>query len=222
MYQSYSFGVDHQFAHGIAVKVGYVGGHGRNIYNSGTNINQLGEQYFTPAQAAGLKAAPASFKYLGVGSFSTNLAKITTAQTLAPFPQYQITSGGIADSVSTGVSDYNSLDVKVQKSFSRGITVLGAYTWSSNWDNLWGASSTLNPGNNGPQDVYNLHNEYARAINDIPNRASIAITYDLPFGKGKQFLGGANRLVDLVVGGSSTTSRSSRPDRRCPSVRERM
>jgi hypothetical protein len=201
MYQSYSFGVDHQFAHGIAVKVGYVGGHGRNIYNSGTNINQLGEQYFTPAQAAGLKAAPASFKYLGVGSFSTNLAKITTAQTLAPFPQYQITSGGIADSVSTGVSDYNSLDVKVQKSFSRGITVLGAYTWSSNWDNLWGASSTLNPGNNGPQDVYNLHNEYARAINDIPNRASIAITYDLPFGKGKQFLGGANRLVDLVVGG---------------------
>jgi hypothetical protein len=59
----------------------------------------------------------------------------------------------------------------------------------------------LNPGNNGPQDIYNISSEYARSINDIPKRTSIAVTYELPFGHGKQFLGGANRWVDLAVGG---------------------
>ena len=78
-----------------------------------------------------------------------------------------------------GRSDYNALDVKVQKRFSRGVTLLAAYTWSSNWDNIWGAygsTNSLNGGNNGPQDIYNLSPEYARATNDIPNRFTFAGT----------------------------------------------
>jgi hypothetical protein len=195
LYESYSFGLDHQFPAGIAFKVGYVGGHGRNIYNS-LNINQLPDQFFNAGQATALNSAATSFPYAGIGSFGP-LAKIKTYQTLLPFPQFQ----GISDSLSDGVSDYNALDVKVQKQFQHGFTLLAAYSWASNWDNLWGASSTLNPGNNGPQDAYNLSKEYARAINDIPNRASIAGTYELPFGKGKQFLSGSNRWMNAVVGG---------------------
>ena len=99
---------------------------------------------------------------------------------------------------------YNSLDLKVQKRFNRGVTLLAAYTWSSNWDNIWGAygsANSLNTGNNGPQDSYDLSKEYARATNDIPNRFTIAGTLELPFGRGKPFLGGVNRWVDLAVGG---------------------
>jgi trimeric autotransporter adhesin len=103
--------------------------------------------------------------------------------------------------VSNGVSRYNSLDVKLQKQFSEGLSFLAAYTWSSNWDNAWGATSTLNPGNNGPQDIYNLGPEYSRAINDIPQRFTLATTYELPFGRGKMFLGGKSRWLDLAVGG---------------------
>ncbi len=91
--------------------------------------------------------------------------------------------------------------MKVQKRFNKGLTILASYTWSSNWDNLWGASSTLNSGNNGPQDSYNLSPEYSRAINNMPNRFTVSGTYELPFGRGKMFLGGANRWMDLVVGG---------------------
>jgi hypothetical protein len=105
---------------------------------------------------------------------------------------------------SLGRSDYNALDVKVQKRFSKGVMILAAYTWSSNWDNIWGAygsSNTLNSGNNGPQDIYNLSPEYARATNDIPNRFTLAGSWELPVGRGKMFLGSANRLVDEIVGG---------------------
>jgi len=200
LYESWSLGVEHQFPKGFALKVGYAGGHGRNIYSS-ENINQLSDQYFNSGQAAALKAPATSFAFAGVGSFpSLASKKISTAQTLTPFPQYAI-SGGISDSLSVGRSDYDALEVKLQKQYSHGLTILAAFTWSSNWDNLWGASSTLNPSNNGPQDVYNLSKEYSRSINDLPKRTTFAVTYDLPFGHGKQFLGGANRLVDLAVGG---------------------
>ncbi len=194
LYDSYSADIQRQLPYGLALKVGYVGGHGRNVYNS-ENINQLPEKYLNSGQT-NLKSAATSFPYAGYGSFGP-LSKIAQYQTLLPFPQFQ----AITDSVSNGRSDYNALDVKVQKMLSHGLTILAAYTWSSNWDNIWGASSTLNPGNNGPADVYNINTEYSRAINDIPNRFTVAGTYELPFGRGRQFLGGANRLVDLAVGG---------------------
>jgi hypothetical protein len=199
LYQSYSADVQQELPYGFALKIGYVGGHSRNQPNS-LNINQLPNNYYALGNAALTNKVP--FKYAGTGAWSG--ATQAFNQTLRPFPQFT----SITESVSTGYSNYNALDVKVQKAFSRGLTVLAAFTWASNWDNLWGAGSTLNPLNGGnpgssggAQDIYNLSAEYARSINDIPKRTSLAVTYELPFGRGKQFLGGANRWLDLAVGG---------------------
>ncbi|WP_260704209.1 TonB-dependent receptor [Edaphobacter flagellatus] len=194
LFQSYSLQLEHQFPMGIALKLGYIGGHGRNLPNS-LNINQLPDNQYSLGSALNTKVAN---PYAGLGSWGTGT--VSQYQTLLPFPQYQ----GITMAQSTGKSSYNSLDLKVQKRFSRGVTLLAAYTWSSNWDNIWGAygsSNALNSGNNGPQDIYNLGPEYARATNNIPNRVSFAGTYELPFGRGKQFLSGVNRWIDLAVGG---------------------
>lgn len=196
IYQSYSFDIEHEFPLGIAFKVGYVGGHGRNLPNS-ENINQLADNQY--AQKTALTTGRTTTNpYAGLGNFGTG--KVALYQTLLPFPQFQ----AITDSISIARSDYNALDVKVQKRFSRGVTLLTGYTWSSNWDNIWGAygsANTLNPGNNGPQDIYDISKEYARATNDIPNRFTLSGTFELPFGHGKRFLGGANRFLDLAVGG---------------------
>ena len=194
MFQSYSLQVERQFPLGVAFKLGYVGGHGRNLPNS-LNINQLPDSQYSQGVALNTKVAN---PYAGLGSWGTGT--VSRYQTLLPFPQYQT----ITLVTDQGQSDYHSLNVKVQKRFNRGITVLASYTWSSNWDNLWGAygsSNTLNSGNNGPQDIYNLSTEYARATNDLPNRFSMAGTYELPFGRGKLFLSGVNRWIDSMVGG---------------------
>lgn len=194
LFQSYSLQVERQFPLGFALRLGYVGGHSRNLPNS-LNINQLPDNQY--ALATGLNTKVAN-PYAGLGSWGTGT--VSRYQTLLPFPQYQT----ITMATSQGQSDYNSLNVKVQKRFNRGLTVLASYTWSSNWDNIWGAygsSNSLNSGNNGPQDAYNLSPEYARATNDIPNRFSVAGTYELPFGRGKALLGGVNRWLDLAVGG---------------------
>lgn len=194
LFQSYSLGVEQEFPLGFALKIGYVGGHGRNLPNS-MNINQLTDGQLARGSAL---TPTVTNKYAGYGSWGTG--KVATYQTLLPFPQYR----AITDSVSNGYSNYNSLDIKVQKRFNSGLMILTGYTWSSNWDNIWGAygsSNAINTGNNGPQDIYNLSSEYGRATNDMPNRFTAAITYELPFGHGKKFLPGAGRLVDLAVGG---------------------
>lgn len=193
LYQSYSLAVERQFPWGIAFKLGYVGGHGRNLPDS-LNINQLQDQYYSMGSALGTSTTN---RYAGYGGWSSK--PVNTYQTLLPFPQYQT----ITLATSLGYSNYNSLDLKVQRSFHQGITILVGYTWASNWDNIWGAygsSNSLNSGNNGPQDVYNLKSEYARASNDIPNRFTVSGSWELPFGHGKPFLN-SNRWLDLAVGG---------------------
>ena len=194
LFNSYSLELERQFPMGIALKFGYVGGHGRNLPNT-LNINQLPDNQF--GQGLGLNTRVAN-PYAGLGSWGTGT--VARYQTLLPFPQYQ----SVSLATSLGRSDYNALNVKVQKRFSQGMTLLAAYTWSSNWDNIWGAygsSNTLNSGNNGPQDSYNLSPEYARASNNIPNRFTLSGTLELPFGRGKRFAANANRLLDLAIGG---------------------
>jgi hypothetical protein len=83
--------------------------------------------------------------------------------------------------------------------------MLVTYTWSSNWDNLYGTGSQVFA-TYGPQDNTNVNGgEYARSINSVPNRVTTANTYVLPVGQGQRFLGSPSgfggHLLDQIVGG---------------------
>jgi hypothetical protein len=57
----------------------------------------------------------------------------------------------------------------------------------------------------GAQNAYNLNGEWSLSTQDIPNRFSTALTYELPFGRGKPFLKNS-RILDYVVGGWSVNA----------------
>jgi len=209
--EQYSVDIEKQFPGEIVAKIGYVGAHGRNLADA-VNINQIPDsvlaQYVGGTTSLATKVTNPYYAATVGGYPSTPFGiiaqpKVALGQTLLPFPQF----GSITETESIGHSLYNALDLKLQKRFSHGLTALLAYTWASNWDNLWGSPvsglNTLNPNpsGSGPQDNTNLKAEYSRATNDIPNRFTAAITYEIPVGKGKRFLGGANRAVDAAVGG---------------------
>lgn len=209
--QQYSLDVEQQLPGRIVVKVGYVGAHGRNLANT-VNINQLSNSILASYAPGGANAGTNlstsvtnPYYATTVGGYPSTgvIAKKTVAlaQTLLPYPQFT----SISESQSTGYSRYNALDVKLQKRFSHGLTAVLAYTWSSNWDNLYGSPvsglNTLNPNAAAPQDNYNQKGEYSRATNDIPNRFTAAVNYELPVGRGKRILGNANRIVDAAIGG---------------------
>jgi hypothetical protein len=134
------------------------------------------------------------FGYPSTGTIASSTQAI--AQTLLPFPQFT----AVTLTQSNGRSNYNALDIKVQKQMSHGFNLLATYTWASNWDNLYGSSSTLNT-DVGPQDYYNIGNEWARAINDMPNRVTAAVTYKDPIGRGQQYFTNMNKWLDYAVGG---------------------
>ncbi len=203
----YSVDLEQQLPGGFALKVGYVGAHARN-WGQSVGVDQVPDAIMASYAPGGANYgsslstkvpnpyyAPKVGGYPSTGVISN--ANIQQAQLLLPYPQFS----GVTVIESNGKSLYNAMDIKVQKQMSRGLSILATYTWSSNWDNLYGSTSTLNSSTSGMQDNFNLANEYARSINDMPNRFTAAISYELPFGRDRQFFSGMNRWLDYAVGG---------------------
>jgi hypothetical protein len=100
-------------------------------------------------------------------------------------------------------STYNAFEIKVEKRFARGLQFISHYTFS----HADGYTS-------GDSNYYAIDHRYAWWPVDF-NRDQVFLintVYDLPFGKGKPYLGGASRAMDYVVGGwelSNTTNWSS-------------
>ena len=211
--QQYSLDIEQELPSKIALQIGYVGAKGRNLLpGNGTtaNINQINPGAIPygvgacPANTGGTLAsflgASSSNPYAGNGGSGVIAAgKVSNSQLCKPFPQFS----SVSLQQSSSKSIYNALNVKAQRVFRHGLTVISTYTWSSNWDASYGQGSSLNAGANGPQNVYNLNGEYARAINNTPNRFTFGGTYELPFGRGQALLSN-NKWINLAVGGWST------------------
>jgi len=98
------------------------------------------------------------------------------------------------------MSNYNALQTKVEKRFSNGLQFVAHYTWSNSLDHDRDYFAIDPHVNYGPDDANRKH------------VFSISSVYELPFGKGKRFLGDANRVLDLLIGGfqlNTTTNWSS-------------
>jgi hypothetical protein len=98
-----------------------------------------------------------------------------------------------------GLSNYDSLQAKVDRRFTHGYSVLASYTWSHSRDN--GPAPFDLSSDNGPQNPFNVNTEYANSDTDIRNVFVASQIIELPFGKGKRFLGNANTLTEGILGG---------------------
>jgi hypothetical protein len=181
----------------IAVEAGYSGLRGIHL-GLGRQYNQINPQYL--ALGSQLKAMVTNPFYGKITSGALSAPLVQYGQLLSPYPQYTSVS---APADYSGDSSYHSLQVKVEKRFHSGGTVLGAYTFSkilSNAETLttWLDSPT---GVAGIQNWYNLSAEKALSSFDSRQRVTISYVYDLPFGKGQKFLPGVHGLADRIVSG---------------------
>lgn len=100
-------------------------------------------------------------------------------------------------------SNYNALEIEIRRRFSSGLQFQADYTWSKAMGNATDAQ-----GNNQSDLVSRLtlrrpEADYRRSGQDQTQRFVANGIYDLPFGRGRTFLSGANDLVDRLVGGFS-------------------
>jgi hypothetical protein len=95
-------------------------------------------------------------------------------------------------------SNYNSFQGNYTKRYTHGLTALISYTYSKSLD--YGGSAASGGGSAGnPQTVTNLRAGYGASGFDQKHRLVSSVTYELPFGGGKQFLNSG--FVSKIVGG---------------------
>ncbi len=82
---------------------------------------------------------------------------------------------------SIGSSTYHSLQMKVERRVAKGLSVLGAYTWSHSLSN--GDISSVGGGAYlaAIQDYFNLRSERSDSVFDIRHRLSTAAIYEVPW-----------------------------------------
>jgi len=100
---------------------------------------------------------------------------------------------------SGGNSFYNSLQTRLEKRFSNGLTLLHSFTYARGLDNV-GAWNDPN-GSLYPQDAYNFANEKALAENIIKLNSVASWVYELPFGRGRKMMASAPPVVEALLGG---------------------
>jgi hypothetical protein len=141
-----------------------------------------------------------------VGSRGRNLLVLTNLGTNgAGFPGSRLVStrGTVQNIEYTGKSWYDSLQTKLERRFSRGLSVLATYVWSHAIDNSPGGFCTggQGPGSCGFSNPFRPELDKGNADYDVPNRFTFASVWELPVGRGKRFAGDISRAADLIVGG---------------------
>jgi hypothetical protein len=189
--QQYSFDVQRQLG-SFVISSGFIGSRGVHLAQNGRNIDQLDPGYL-PLGAA-LNQNVGNPLYNNGGVLNVGNATISRSQLMLPFPQF---SSVTINSSDTGLSRYASFYGKVQRRFANGLTMLATYTWSRNMDMAYGTTAnSFSTTASGPQNSYNLRDEYGLSAQNTPHRFSMAVTYELPFRS-------ANRALNYVAAGWS-------------------
>src|SRR5205807_2630840 len=90
---------------------------------------------------------------------------------------------------SLGTSYYNSLQVDLNRRFSKALALRGVYTWAKALDD--GDSLNQTTAGNAPglvSNPFDIRADWGRATYDVKHAAVITGTYELPFGRGRSFL----------------------------------
>lgn len=225
--QQWNFVVSRQLAKSLVLDVAYSGSHGVRLPYRTLNINQIPSEYLDYAKANfasardfnGVQATSVAqffnqavanpfFGLITNPNSALRNATVTRAQLLKQYPQYDnpsIFNGHF------GASKYNSLQVKLEKRFSGGLSANASYVWGKlidigrNGNNNSGTATSV-------EDAFDLAGEYAISSLDVPHRFVASFSYELPFGKNKLFGKSWNGVVNALGGGwqvSGTATRQS-------------
>ena len=222
--QNYTFDVERQLPGQTMLSVAYVGNKGTHLASVLMPTDQMPPQFlplgsvmingtpelFTPISNSTVQALPvvaqmpvdpATGDHSPFAGFQSLWgASATLGQALRLFPQY---SGLINSYEGVGVSNYQALQIKADKRFSNGLTLLVSYAWSKTLTD-GGSLNSVFSSQFGSDDVWNAKTQYTYSFNDLPSVASIAYVYDLPVGQGRKFLNRGG-VINQVLGGWSVS-----------------
>ncbi|HUO35074.1 MAG TPA: TonB-dependent receptor [Candidatus Acidoferrum sp.] len=187
--QQWHLGFQYQLPGQTVFELSYAGSHGSKLYNYYNGNQAVPDATFctTPPNTAGnCPTAPRRpAKSCDNSVFPPNCNPIFDT--------------AINELRSDGISNYNSLQARLDKNFSHGLQFEVSYTYSHALDDA--SSANLGSLNNGDfRDQRYPFLEYGNSDFDVRHRIVISYIYQLPFGSGKRFGGNATGLENQIIG----------------------
>jgi hypothetical protein len=200
---SWSLRVQQELSPNTSLTIGYIGSHG---YHEIIGID-ANEPFPTicpaspcPATYPGNFPAPLAGSPIPAGTFYIPFVAPAT-------PRANNTLANTWTWFSRGDSNYNALQLDLNRRFSHGLSLRGVYTWSKALDN--GDSLNATAAGNAPglvSNPFDLHADYGLATYDVRNVAVINAVYSLPFGKGQALANSLSGWGNTLVSGWSVNS----------------
>jgi hypothetical protein len=207
--QQWNLTVEHQFTNNFYISTAYVANKGTHLMSQVAPINVLnpsllsmGNELYDQFQPGQTMLDKVSIPYAGwVEQMTSGQCPPSVAQALLPYPQF---CGPVSNyGENAGNSSFQSFQFKAEKRASHGLWLMTSYTRSkfmSTGSNLY-SFGTLGQGYITP---FQRQRNWALDSNDVPNSLSVALLYNLPFGKGKRWLsqgGLGGSVLDKLIGG---------------------
>lgn len=210
-YQLWNLSIQRELGFNTVLETNYTGTKGTHLYFGGgvEGLNRLDPTYWSLGRTALNAAVPNPF-YGIITDPKSALSTPTTQlhRLLRPYPQYTGVSGSTPN---IGNSIYHALQVRMEKRYSHGLTLLGHYTWAKLIDDSSFSSGNVAwlGGTTSVQNYKNLRLERALSSMDISHRAVISFDYEVPVGRGRTFGANLHRAVDAAVGGWKVSGAST-------------
>lgn len=178
--QQWNLTTEYALSHTMSLQVGYLGEQGQHVEDYG-NVNQYlvnGDPTSAPFY---------NNKYLGVNAID---------------PSTSVGSNILLITESRAAMNYQALQAILRERVTRGLEFTFNYTYAKALTNSLGNYALNVNGFNGAfQNYYDSAADWGPAGYDVRHSVSGTMVYALPFGRGRQFLSGANRAEDLLIGG---------------------
>jgi hypothetical protein len=209
--QTWNFDIQRTLPWKTVLEVAYSGSRGVHLMGI-QEWDQLAPQYLQLGAQLNSQVPNPFYGAIPQGPLAT--PTITLGQSLRPYPQFL---GVSTRNANYGESSYHALLARLEHRMTNGISVMAAYTFSKEIDNMIPSVNGF-PGESfsgaPPQNFYNLRGERALTSWDTPQTLVLTYVYELPFGPDKRFVtqGGA---IGKIVGGwqinGNTTFQSGFP-----------
>jgi hypothetical protein len=190
----WNFGIQRALPGNIALELAYIGNHSVHLPIAGEQLNAIPQAFLSKSMlrdqaAINLLGGSVANPFVGLlpGSTSLNGSTVALQQLLLPFPQFPV-NGVTMQQDTAGSSYFESLNARLEKRFSRGLSVISNFVWSGLIDRI----SYLNPFDSAPEKKVSADSR--------PLRFVTAVSYQLPVGKGRA-IALNSRVTNAILGG---------------------
>ncbi len=197
--QQWNFNVQRELPDGTLIDIAYGGSKGVYLPSHWQELDQLPVNFLSLGNSLQDQVPNPFFGLITSGALAAHT--LARGQLLRPFPQYtgvQIASADNRNSI------YHSMQMKLEKRFRGGGSILASYTVAkliADTDTLTGWLEPAGSTDWGIPNNNNIRAGRSLADFDVSQRLVLSYVVDLPFGKGQRFMNNKTGVAGKLVSG---------------------